>query len=408
MSCTTGTLSPASWSCIEDPCPALEGIANAPKVTCKEGKSIESTKVCTTLCILPWKSGKPVLTFRRFEWFFCGKWVRPFSVQDDFHCYMHSSLRILCFCAFWLLYLLHRFVPWCWGKSGYTPNYPSMTCRRGKFFRPRTYICEPDACPLPKVQNRLESGCSGLPDPAVVNSGSSCSTQCAPGYSPSVDSLKCFAGKLTPDAQKHSVSFVWIQSSLRYNFELQRAELASNVWQFSYLGIACMHVWDVLIWFDMSHLNSVVLEKTIESYCSSTTIVCQLFFLVQLAKLAIKSDRPISSFWFQNTGHRRANEPRAPLHAKRILVMLQVALRMAKLVAAKKESLLDRETAAPLNVLQVILHQSLSCPAVSGPLRQIRTPANLIHAPYQGSVLVKEMVAGVKLEHTSTQEPHAL
>lgn len=81
-----------------------------------------------------------------------------------------------------------------------------MTCRRGKFFRPRTYICEPDACPLPKVQNRLESGCSGLPDPAVVNSGSSCSTQCAPGYSPSVDSLKCFAGKLTPDAQKHSVS----------------------------------------------------------------------------------------------------------------------------------------------------------------------------------------------------------
>lgn len=133
MSCTTGTLSPASWSCIEDPCPALEGIANAPKVTCKEGKSIESTKVCTTLC-----------------------------------------------------------------KSGYTPNYPSMTCRRGKFFRPRTYICEPDACPLPKVQNRLESGCSGLPDPAVVNSGSSCSTQCAPGYSPSVDSLKCFAGKLTP------------------------------------------------------------------------------------------------------------------------------------------------------------------------------------------------------------------
>lgn len=89
--------------------------------------------------------------------------------------------------------------------------------------------------------------------------------------------------------------------------------------------------------------------------------------------------------------------------------MLQVALRMAKLVAAKKESLLDRETAAPpLNVLQVILHQSPSCPAVSGPLRQIRTPAILIHAPYQGSVLVKEMVAGVKLEHTSTQEPHAL
>ncbi len=88
--------------------------------------------------------------------------------------------------------------------------------------------------------------------------------------------------------------------------------------------------------------------------------------------------------------------------------MLQVALRMAKLVAAKKESLLDRETAAPPNVLQAILHQSPSCPAVSGPLRQIRTPAILIHAPYQGSALVKEMVAREKLEQVSTRESHAL
>lgn len=133
MSCTTGTLSPASWSCIEDPCPALEGIANAPKLTCKEGKSILSGKVCSTQC-----------------------------------------------------------------KGGYTPNYPEMKCRRGKFFSPSTYICEPDACPLPNVRNRLESGCSGLPHPAVVNSGSSCSTQCSPGYTPSVANLKCFAGKLTP------------------------------------------------------------------------------------------------------------------------------------------------------------------------------------------------------------------
>ena len=91
---------------------------------------------------------------------------------------------------------------WCSGKGGYTPNYPEMKCRRGKFFSPSTYICEPDACPLPTVRNRLESGCSGLPHPAVVSSGSSCSTQCSPGYTPSVANLKCFAGKLTPDSQQ--------------------------------------------------------------------------------------------------------------------------------------------------------------------------------------------------------------
>jgi len=73
-----------------------------------------------------------------------------------------------------------------------------MKCRRGKFFSPSTYICEPDACPLPNVRNRLESGCSGLPHPALVSSGTSCSAQCSPGYTPSVANLKCFAGKLTP------------------------------------------------------------------------------------------------------------------------------------------------------------------------------------------------------------------
>ncbi|CAK8999957.1 unnamed protein product [Durusdinium trenchii] len=132
MSCSLGTLSPAKWSCIEDAYPAVEGVANAPKVTCKEGNSINSQKSCTTKC-----------------------------------------------------------------RDGYKPNYASLTCRLGKFF-PHTYICEPEGCPLPVVKNRLTSGCSGLPHPAVVTSGQSCSAQCDNGYTPSVASLKCFAGKLTP------------------------------------------------------------------------------------------------------------------------------------------------------------------------------------------------------------------
>jgi len=132
LSCLTGTLTPASFSCIEDSCPAVGGIANAPKVTCKEGGTIESQKTCTTKC-----------------------------------------------------------------KAGYMPNYASLSCKLGKFF-PHTYKCEPIGCPLPLVNNRLGSGCSGLPHPAVVNSGASCAAQCLAGYTPSSTELKCFAGTMTP------------------------------------------------------------------------------------------------------------------------------------------------------------------------------------------------------------------
>ena len=59
-------------------------------------------------------------------------------------------------------------------------------------------MCEPEGCPVPNVANRLDSGCSGLPAPAVLDSGKTCATQCAAGYTPTVDALKCFAGTLTP------------------------------------------------------------------------------------------------------------------------------------------------------------------------------------------------------------------
>lgn len=52
LTCTTGKLAPSSFRCLEDACPAVQGVANAPKLGCKEGKSIDSQKSCTTLCSL--------------------------------------------------------------------------------------------------------------------------------------------------------------------------------------------------------------------------------------------------------------------------------------------------------------------------------------------------------------------
>eukprot|EP00439_Symbiodinium_sp_Y106_P015182 s1366_g2.t1 len=132
MSCMTGSLTPPSWSCIEDRCPAEGGVANAGARICEEGNSIESGKLCTTKC-----------------------------------------------------------------NSGYTPNHASLQCRLGKL-TPHTFLCNPNPCAVPAVANRLGSGCSGLPHPAMVDHGTTCMTQCEDGYTPTVAELRCAAGTLAP------------------------------------------------------------------------------------------------------------------------------------------------------------------------------------------------------------------
>lgn len=156
--------------------------------------------------------------------------------------------------AYTLLCVWHRLrvvdAQICSGKGGYTPNYPEMKCRRGKFFSPSTYICEPDACPLPNVRNRLESGCSGLPHPAVVNSGSSCSTQCSPGYTPSVANLKCFAGKLTPVSQQLIESFDILWCFLIPNSSNISIKYHKMSWYFTVFP-TISHFDHVLCWHDL-------------------------------------------------------------------------------------------------------------------------------------------------------------
>ncbi|CAE7790427.1 unnamed protein product, partial [Symbiodinium microadriaticum] len=46
--CSAGALTPASWSCLEDPCTPPTKIANAPELTCRQGNSIVSGTGCTT------------------------------------------------------------------------------------------------------------------------------------------------------------------------------------------------------------------------------------------------------------------------------------------------------------------------------------------------------------------------
>ncbi|CAJ1344647.1 unnamed protein product [Effrenium voratum] len=132
LSCFAGTLTPDSWSCDEDPCSAPTKVSNAPELTCRQGSSIVSGTGCTTLC-----------------------------------------------------------------NEGYSPSAKALACHLGKF-TPATYVCQPDPCPVHEVSNRLGSGCESKPHPAIIPSGSSCRTQCQEGYSPSVVEQKCFAATMTP------------------------------------------------------------------------------------------------------------------------------------------------------------------------------------------------------------------
>lgn len=80
--------------------------------------------------------------------------------------------------------------------SGYTPSVATLSCSLGKL-SPETFSCKPNACSLPKVPNRMGNGCKGI-NGNSIESGEFCYPECQKGYTPSEDFIKCNAQKLTP------------------------------------------------------------------------------------------------------------------------------------------------------------------------------------------------------------------
>eukprot|EP00438_Fugacium_kawagutii_P022842 Skav230317 [mRNA] locus=scaffold430:336787:338806:+ [translate_table: standard] len=79
---------------------------------------------------------------------------------------------------------------------GYTPSVTTLSCSLGKL-TPETFSCKPNACTLPKIPNRNGNGCKGL-NGNSIESGQTCFPECQKGYTPSEDLIKCNAQKLTP------------------------------------------------------------------------------------------------------------------------------------------------------------------------------------------------------------------
>ncbi|CAL1138224.1 unnamed protein product [Cladocopium goreaui] len=253
LSCFAGELSPATWSCEEDPCPALKNIKNAPELTCRQGDSIISGTVCTTFCSPGYTPSPKSLSCSLGDFTpatyvckpdpcplhlvpnrlgsGCKGVTRPAVIQSGDTCetqceegYSPSVKGQKCFAG--------SLTPTFWscepdpceppagirnaapntckeGKSvssgglctsqcadGYSPSVSSLACNLGKL-APAAFTCIPDPCQIPEVSDRHGSGCRGIKG-KTVNSGVTCTPVCKTGFQPSEQALRCAASKLTP------------------------------------------------------------------------------------------------------------------------------------------------------------------------------------------------------------------
>ncbi|CAE7544515.1 pho2 [Symbiodinium sp. CCMP2592] len=84
--------------------------------------------------------------------------------------------------------------------TGYTPNIAKLLCLQTGEFNPKTFECEANPCTVKPVANALASGCKEGPNTgdAVITSGESCTVQCKENFYPSDELLRCHAEVLTP------------------------------------------------------------------------------------------------------------------------------------------------------------------------------------------------------------------
>ncbi|OLQ05490.1 hypothetical protein AK812_SmicGene11322 [Symbiodinium microadriaticum] len=183
LSCSAGALTPASWSCLEDPCTPPTKIANAPELTCRQGNSIVSGTGCTTLCNEGYSPNHKSL--------FChlGNFEPPTYVCEPDPCVVHEVANKL-------------------GSGCAGVPHPAMinsgVLRLAFFYASATG----DLCTQNRAsfQAACRTQCIEGYTPSVPEQSSGQeyfralwgegTTQCAEGYRPSVASLACSMGVL--------------------------------------------------------------------------------------------------------------------------------------------------------------------------------------------------------------------
>jgi hypothetical protein len=195
LTCTNGVLTPATYTCVPDPCDAPVAIQNANWPSCKEGETVHGDSgTCTPNCLEGYHAADAT------EGLTClaGKLVAPAFTCTEKPC---PAPRVQ-----------YAYTPSCEqgpsidGTNGtctmrcmepnYIPVTANLTCSLGEF--DALPQCIPKPCDAPAVGNASAfSSCQeGL---SIRGNGSTCTPNCATGWYPTELSLTCTEGVLTPN-----------------------------------------------------------------------------------------------------------------------------------------------------------------------------------------------------------------
>jgi len=79
-------------------------------------------------------------------------------------------------------------------NSGYQPNVSSLVCSLG-ILNPPGFTCAAQSCTAPTPNNAASPSCT---EGSSISHGQSCTAECIIGHQPSVSTLSCSAGVLVP------------------------------------------------------------------------------------------------------------------------------------------------------------------------------------------------------------------
>lgn len=198
LSCQFGMLSPPDFVCTPMACGVKEGwILNQDrKGPCKEGDLIKSGSKCHSQCkegfvpsIEHLSCEKGTFTPAKFT---CReapcsvplgvKNALPSPCKESWSTYTSSGIPSGKVCT-----------TKC--KTGYKPSAPELNCSMGRL-TPLNFECLGMSCPAPSnIKNGAKKACK---EGVLVDHDFACTPQCAEGYEPSVTSLSCAAGTLSP------------------------------------------------------------------------------------------------------------------------------------------------------------------------------------------------------------------
>jgi len=190
LNCVNGAFIPATFTCYGASCAAPFGVAHSAAQACAEGISVEHNTSCTPQCsgnhlpsITSLSCSFGVLSPSTFTCF--APCAAPGGIAD--------AASVACSQGMWIAHGT-TCTTQC-KNSSYTPFPASLACSDA-VLSPGSFTCIPDSCAAPSgVAHVAATACA---EGAEVNHGEKCTTQCMTGYVPSIATLKCVLGTLTP------------------------------------------------------------------------------------------------------------------------------------------------------------------------------------------------------------------